>query len=230
MHMQLWLIILIIIVSITIVYLTQALHRKSRETDKDNLTDICRGYLTDKEYLQHMIPHHQVAIDISKMHQKSSKWDAMQQILRQLIWTQTHEIHVMEEMLKSLPENDMSDESQKMQHLYTLTVGDLTKPNEVGMTDTFCDPHFFNPEAHMKHMEHMELTDKTYIEHMIPHHQVAVDMSKRLLQHTKSDFMIYLAYRIIQSQQDEIVVLDNFLSNSNNIFHSDIVSAQHNEP
>ena len=26
----------------------------------------------------------------------------------------------------------------------------------------------FDPEAHMKHMENMELNDKMYIEHMIP--------------------------------------------------------------
>ena len=40
----------------------------------------------------------------------------------------------------------------------------------------------------------MELNDKMYIMHMIPHHQVAVDMSKVLLKNTSNDFMIYLAY------------------------------------
>ena len=34
-------------------------------------------------------------------------------------------------------------------------------------------------------MKNMKLDDKMYIEHMIPHHQVAVDMSKRLLLYTK---------------------------------------------
>ena len=28
---------------------------------------ICRGYLTDIQYLEHMIPHHQVAIDMSEL-------------------------------------------------------------------------------------------------------------------------------------------------------------------
>ena len=45
----------------------------------------------------------------------------------------------------------------------------------------------------VKHMKKMKLDDKMYIEHMIPHHQVAVDMSKVLLKNTKRDFMIYLA-------------------------------------
>ena len=85
-------------------------------------------------------------------------------------------------------------------------------------------PIFFNPEGHKKHMEHMKLTDKTYIEHMIPHPQVAVDMSKRLLQHTKSDFMIQLAYRIIRSQQEEIVLLNDLLANSKSAFQSSIIN------
>ena len=43
-------------------------------------SDICRGKLTDREYLEHMIPHHQVAIDISYMLQKTSKSPEMQEI------------------------------------------------------------------------------------------------------------------------------------------------------
>ncbi len=39
---------------------------------------------------------------------------------------------------------------------------------------------------------------------MIPHHQVAVDMSKIIVQYTKNDLIIDLAYKIIHSQQSEI--------------------------
>lgn len=63
----------------------------------------------------------------------------------------------------------------------------------------------------------MKLDDIMYIEYMIPHHQVAVDMSKVLLQNTKNDFMIYLAYRIIRSQQEEIILLNDF---KNNIYNN----------
>ena len=69
---------------------------------------------------------------------------------------------------------------------------------------THTDPHF-DPEAHNKH-EHMHLNDEMYIKHMIPHHQVAVDMSKNY-QNTNNDFMIFLAYRIIHSQE-EIALLN----------------------
>ena len=59
----------------------------------------------------------------------------------------------------------------------------------------------------------MHLDEKAYLEHMIPHHQVAVDMSKTLLKYTKNDFMIGFAYRIIRSQQEEISLMNNLLKN-----------------
>ena len=175
----------------------------------------CADKLSDIEYLEHMIPHHQVAVDISIILQKQSKDPVMQEILRKLIWTQNYEIELMKEMLTKLPKNDMSISTKKMYRNYIANRSDLVSPNKLGLTDTYCDPHFFDPEEHMKHIKMMKLTDKMYIEHMIPHHQVAVDMSKKLLKHTRNDFMIYLAYRIIRSQQDEIILLDNLLDKNN---------------
>jgi len=174
--------------------------------------NICRGYLTDNEYLEHMIPHHQVAVDISILLQKKTKNPEMQDILRKIIWIQKYEIQLMRDMVKNLPENDMSTSEIDMERNYTITVGDLSKPNKVGLTKTYCDPHFFDPKKHMEHMKHMKLDDKMYIKHMIPHHQVAVDMSKVLLKNSKNDFMIYLANRIIRSQQGELILLNDMLS------------------
>lgn len=175
-------------------------------------SDICRGYLTDNEYLEHMIQHHQVAVDISILLQKKTKNPEMQEILRKIIWVQNYEIQLMRYMVKGLPENDMSTSEINMGRNYTITLGDLTKPNKVGLTKTYCDPHFFDPKKHMEHMKHMKLDDKMYIKHMIPHHQVAVDMSKVLLKNTKNDFMIYLTNRIIISQNAEVILLNDMLS------------------
>ena len=181
----------------------------------------CSNKLTDLEYLEHMIPHHQVAVDISILLQKKTNSPTMQNILRKLIWTQNYEIEMMKNMIKYIP-NDMSNHS-KMNRYYYSTVSDFTKPNKLGLSNTYCDPHFFNPEEHMKHLQHMELNEKMYIEHMIPHHQVAVDMSKKLLKNTKNDFMIYLAYRIIRSQQEEIILLNDLLEENNKLYNSDLI-------
>jgi uncharacterized protein (DUF305 family) len=57
---------------------------------------------------------------------------------------------------------------------------------------------------------------------MIPHHQVAVDMSKKILKTTKNDFVIDLAYNIIHSQQLEIFNL-HYLLKSKYKFESNIL-------
>lgn len=172
------------------------------------MTSICTDNLTDIEYLEHMIPHHQVAVDISIMLQKKTKSAKMQKILRELIRIQTYEIEMMKMMKKKFPEKVSEDINNNK---YIKTGSDFMKPNKLGLTQTYCDPHFFDPEEHMKHMQHMKLDDKMYLEHMIPHHQVAVDMSKILIKNTKNDFMLSLAYNIIKSQQEEIIMLNNYL-------------------
>jgi len=172
------------------------------------MTTICSDNLTDNEYLEHMIPHHQVAVDISLMLQKKTKSAKMQKILRELIRIQTYEIEMMKMMKKKLPRQVSEDINN---NIYIKIGSDFMKPNKLGLTQTYCDPNFFDPEEHMNHMQHMDLDDKIYLEHMIPHHQVAVDMSKILIKNTKNDFMLSLAYNIIKSQQEEIIMLNNYL-------------------
>jgi uncharacterized protein (DUF305 family) len=115
--------------------------------------------------------------------------------------------------------DEMSNKNIKMYNAYHATQGDFTKPNTLHLSDTFCDPGFFNM-SHNKNLHNM--TDEMYIQHMIPHHQVAVDMSKKILKTTNNDFIIYLAYRIIRSQQLEITHL-YYLSKSENMFKSNIL-------
>ena len=176
------------------------------------MKNICQDNLTDIEYLKHMIPHHQVAVDISLMLQKITKSVKMQEILRKLVWVQNYEITLMKYLLNNLPDNITSSINN---NIYMQNESDFIKPNTLGLTNTYCDPNFFDPKSHMKHLMHMKLNDIMYIEHMIPHHQVAVDMSKILIKNTSNDIMLYLAYRIIQSQQEEIVLLSDFLNSLN---------------
>lgn len=187
-------------------------------THKQHFEGSCKSKLTDREYLEHMIPHHQVAIDMSKVLIKQTKWVELQKILREVIWIQEIEIEIMNKLLYSTPDR-ISDSNLKMNRMYTQTLSDYIEPNKVGLTNTYCDPSFFVS----KHMQHSSpMTDDSYIEHMIPHHQVAVDMSKILLENTNSDMMIWLAYRIIKDQQQEVIVLDT-LKKSNYRYNSDLV-------
>ena len=49
--------------------------------------------------------------------------------------------------------------------------------------------------------------------HMIPHHQVAIDMSKRLLLHSNHSYLIDFCRKLIIDQQYEIYYMNNLLKN-----------------
>jgi uncharacterized protein (DUF305 family) len=67
------------------------------------------------------------------------------------------------------------------------------------------------------------MTDEMYIKHMIPHHQVAIDMSKIILKTTNNNFIIVdFAYKTIHNQQAEIILLHNLLK-SKYSFESNIL-------
>ena len=60
----------------------------------------------------------------------------------------------------------------------------------------------------------MEINEKNYLEHMIPHHQVAIDMSKRLLLHTNHSYLIDFCRKLILDQQYEILSMNDLLNNT----------------
>ena len=49
-----------------------------------------------------------------------------------------------------------------------------------------------------------KLTDLEYLEHMIPHHQVAIDMSDLLIPKTSNPTILHLCRDIIRKQEYEI--------------------------
>ncbi len=208
-----------VIICLLFIFIVSLLNtKKSKNINIELFSEPCGFTLSDREYLEHMIPHHQVAVDISIILERKTKWPVMRNIIRKLIYVQNYEILIMKEFLNKLPNSISSYD--KMNRKYISIVSDYISPNKKGLTDTYCDPLFFNPKDHLKHMENMELNDDMYIEHMIPHHQVAVDMSKKLLKNTKNDFMISLAYRIIKSQQEEIIMLNDTLKSKNRYYSS----------
>lgn len=54
-------------------------------------------------------------------------------------------------------------------------------------------------------------SDKKYLEDMIPHHQMAISMSEKILQTTKEPFVIKLAEGIIKAQKKEIAEIEEVL-------------------
>ena len=187
-------------------------------------TNICNKQLTDTEYINHMITHHEVAVYMSENHLQNTKNPVILDILRNVIRLQNYEINLMKDSKIDDNHNkdfndEMSNKNIKMDKSYIYTQGDFVYPNVPYLSNTFCDPGFFDM-SHNKKLHNM--SDAMYIQHMIPHHQVAVDMSKKILNTSNNDFIIDLAYKIIRSQQLEITKL-YYLSVSKNMFESNIL-------
>ena len=180
----------------------------------------CTDRLTDIEYLEHMIPHHQVAIDMSHLLIPKSKNPIIQHLCRDIIRKQDYEIWEMEMIKKNISETIFSDEKGKIENIKTKL--DIYEPIMSKSKDGSCNPLFFKPDDHSKHMEHMEITDKSYLEHMIPHHQVAIDMSKRLLLHTNHSYLMDFCSKLIIDQQGEIFLMNNLLENKYNYYSDNL--------
>jgi uncharacterized protein (DUF305 family) len=204
----------IIIVCILVIAILICLIHGSYENDDNNKNYPCNEILKDDGYLDHMITHHEVAVNMSKTHLQHTTNPLIIDILIDVIRVQTFQIHLME---SSKPE--INSNKNTTSHSYRYTQGDFTKPNTPYISNTYCDPSFFDA-SHSKNLHKM--TDIMYIQHMIPHHQVAIDMSKRILESTNNNFIIDLAYKIIYSQQLEIFKLSELLK-SKNMFESTIL-------
>ena len=61
----------------------------------------CNDYISDYEYLQHMIPHHQVAIDMSNLLIPVTENPTMLHMCRDIIRKQSYEIWEMNLILKN---------------------------------------------------------------------------------------------------------------------------------
>ena len=91
--------------------------------------------------------------------------------------------------------------------------------------DGECNPLFFKPNDHSQHMKGMVITEKSYLEHMIPHHQVAVDMSQRLLLHTNNSYLLDFCRKLILDQQGEIFYMNNLLDNKSLLYKSELLGS-----
>tara|TARA_B110000003_G_scaffold109756_1_gene112350 strand:+ start:74 stop:682 length:609 start_codon:yes stop_codon:yes gene_type:complete len=178
----------------------------------------CTDILSDLEYLEHMVPHHQVAVDMSNMLIPHITNPTILHLCRNIIRKQEYEITEMNTIKKNIG-NTIFDSKKPLfnknnKNNYNKTKLSLYEPIKSKDKDGECDPLFFKPNDHAKHMEHMKITIRSYLEHMIPHHQVAVDMSKRLLLHTNHSYLIDFCRKLILDQQYEILSMNDLLDNT----------------
>ena len=178
----------------------------------------CIDKLSDVEYLEHMIPHHQVAIDMSRLLQPVTKSDIMLNVCRDIIRKQSFEIYEMKGM-KSYKGGLFSNDTGIREFIQT--TNDVYNNNLTNQTK--CNPLFFKPNDHSKMMKGMKINDRSYLEHMIPHHQVAIDMTRRLLLHTHNSYLLNFSRKLILDQQNEIIYMNGLLDENNYLYKSELL-------
>ena len=190
-------------------------HNNTHNHTINTTSNPCTDVLTDIEYLEHMIPHHQVAIDMSNLLIPSTKNPIMLHLCRDITRKQSYEIWEMTMMKKNISDTIFSN-SETWIFDQKPTKLEVYEPIMSKSKEGDCNPLFFKPDDHSKHMESMEVNDRSYLEHMIPHHQVAIDMSKRLLLHTNHSYLLDFCKKLIIDQEGEIYYMNNLLNNTYN--------------
>ena len=141
--------------------------------------------LSDLDYINHMIPHHQLAVDMSEQIIPYTKSDIILALSRDIIRKQNYEIWEM--------------------------------ANMVGYSKN-------NHSINKQFSKNMKMNEIEYLQHMIPHHQIAIDMSEKLLLYTNNKYLINLANKIIIDQKTEILKMNGLLNQNNVLFKSELLS------
>lgn len=152
----------------------------------------------DKHFIERMIPHHEGAIDMAKLAKERSKLPEILTLSDSIIQSQSDEINQMKQWYKNWFGSDVAtDSNENMGMGRGMMQGGMMGGNTSDI-EVLRDSSNF---------------DRSYLQEMIPHHQMAVMMAQMLLQGTSKPEMKELAQNIITAQEKEIEQMRSWLSN-----------------
>jgi uncharacterized protein (DUF305 family) len=157
-----------------------------------------KNIINDKDFLETMIIHHQVAIDMSKQINKSSNNDVILEKARSIIFNQTIEINYMKTLYNKNEDivNTQNTQNKVLNNSFRSEYPSIFK-------NLKCDESHFN----LSHHDMNDMTDLQYVSHMISHHNTALELSKLIIMSTKNSKILILAQIINLSQSKEIFEL-----------------------
>ncbi|MBS6397347.1 MAG: DUF305 domain-containing protein [Clostridiales bacterium] len=139
------------------------------------------------DFLKGMIPHHKSAIDMANSYLAyGGEHPKFRQLAKDIVAAQTQEIEEMERLIEEIEASGETDEEQEQAYLNTyrqMMEGHTLMDH--GTTDA-------------------QDVETAFAEGMILHHQMAVDMSKAILEYTDHEEVRTLANTIIEAQEKEI--------------------------
>ncbi len=143
----------------------------------------------DSHFIEQMIPHHEDAIAMAGIAVEKAQHPEIKQLAGDIKRSQTEEIQKMKTWYKSWYGKDVLDGLSNTGH---------------GMGSGMMHTGMMGGEADMEKLKSSQTFDKTFIEDMIPHHQLAVMMAQMLQSSTDRPEMKQLATDIITAQTKEI--------------------------
>ncbi|MDE4454535.1 CopM family metallochaperone [Psychrobacter sp. DAB_AL62B] len=147
----------------------------------------------DTAFAKSMLGHHRGAIDMAKIELKYGNNDEMLKLAEDIINLQQLEIDIMNKWLASHPDAPKpKPNTEAMQQAYARSMDILSGDMVLGIADP--DP------------------DMAFARGMLAHHIGAVDMAKVQLKYGTDEEMRQLAQDIIDAQQPEIEVMQDWIS------------------
>ncbi|MFD2609380.1 DUF305 domain-containing protein [Deinococcus taklimakanensis] len=135
-----------------------------------------QGKAFDRAFLSMMVPHHQMAVDMSKAVLPKSKDATVKTWANAVIKDQNREINQMNTLLKSYGGSNTA-------------MANMMKSGMSGMADMVTKAK--NP-------------DVAYVQGMLPHHASAIEMANMALEKTSDPRVLKLARDIVRAQAQEM--------------------------
>ena len=147
----------------------------------------------DTAFAKGMLGHHRGAVDMAKIELKYGTDKTMRKLAQDIIDSQQIEIDIMNKWLASHPDAPKpKPNTEAMQEAYAKGMNTMHSDMMLGIAE---------PEA-----------DMAFARGMLPHHIGAVDMAKVQLQYGTDEEMRKLAQDIIDAQQPEIALMQNWIT------------------
>ncbi|MGP5495111.1 CopM family metallochaperone [Psychrobacter celer] len=148
----------------------------------------------DTAFAKAMLGHHRGAIEMAKIQLKHGTDDSMRQLAQNVIDAQQLELDTLNKWLASHPDTVKTNpHTEAMQQAYARSMDVLHGDMVLGIAD---------PQP-----------DMAFARGMLPHHIGAVDMANVQLKYGTDEEMRQLAQSIIDTQQAEIELMQNWIAN-----------------
>ena len=147
----------------------------------------------DTAFAKGMLGHHRGAVDMAKIELKYGTDETMRKLAQDIIDSQQLEIDILNKWLASHPDAPKpKPNTEAMQEAYAKGMNTMHSDMMLGIAEP--------------------VADMAFARGMLPHHIGAVDMAKVQLQYGTDEEMRKLAQDIIDAQQPEIELIQNWIA------------------